>query len=310
MLPYIVPVLPKEISPMLKERSRSILCLSLGLILVPGLRSLPGDSGLFAQSSKGGSSMWSFLSEGDFEPILEVSYGFGIFDHKLFSADLPTAGAIGLKLGFREVKKYKSWGRKLDERFLIGTYASSTVPPGKTGTGELYGEWWRAGVGQRSGYGWEIGRQSVIPYHQYSFNMTNMKFRNTAGLSTADTALVNRVAGKGRLSMSTEGGAAVELFSTLSASAGYEATVVYTRLVFPEWICSYLLLGSAVVVMSSYAEEIVASSPVLGPILYFVLRNAVAYGFFYAFRTQMNWPFPSETPFMLHTFKIDVSLRF
>jgi hypothetical protein len=295
---------------MLPKRIRMMLVLALVLMLLPGLPLAPHENGLFAQSSTGGSSMWSFLSEGDFEPILEGSYGYGIIDHKLFGADLPTAGAMGLKIGFREVKKFKSWGRKLDERFLIGTYASSTVPPGKTGTGELYGEWWRVGVGQRSGYGWEIGRQSVIPYHQYSFNMTNMKFRNTAGLSTADTALVNRVAGKGRLSMSTEGGAAVELFSTLSASAGYEATVVYTRLVFPEWIGSYLLLGSAVVVMSSYAEEIVASSPVIGPILYFVLRNAVAYGFFYAFRTQMNWPFPSETPFMLHTFKIDVSLRF
>lgn len=310
MLPYIVQAHPKEITPMLPQRSGTILCLFLGLILLPGLRLFSGDGGLFAQSSTSGSSMWSFLSEGDFEPILEGSYGYGIIDHKLFSADLPTAGAIGLKLGFREVKRFKSWGRKLDERFIIGTYGSSTVPPGKTGTGELYGEWWRAGVGQRSGYGWEIGRQYLTPYHQYSFNMTNMKFRSLEGLSTADTALVNRVTGKGRLSMSTEGGATVELFSTLSASAGYEATVVYTRMVFPEWIGSYLLLGSAVVVMSSYAEEIVASSPVLGPILYFVLRNAVAYGFFYAFRTQMNWPFPSETPFMLHTFKIDVSLRF
>jgi hypothetical protein len=174
----------------------------------------------------------------------------------------------------------------------------------------LYGEWWRVGVGQRSGYGWEIGRQALIPYHQYAFNYMNVKFDNTASLTPEDTALVNRVMGKGRLGMSTEGGVTVELFSSLSASAGYEATVVYTRLVFPEWICSYLLLGSAVVVMSEYAEEIVGSSPVLGPILYFVLRNAVAYGFFYAFRSQMNWPFPSETPFMTQTFKIDVSLRF
>jgi hypothetical protein len=271
----------------------------------------PTVSSIFAQSSsKGGSSMWSFLAEGNFDPIIEGSYGYGVFDHKDFSADLPVAGVVGLKFGFREVKNFKSWGKKLDERFILGGYASSTVPPGKKGSGELDGEWWRVGVGQRVGYGWEIGKQSVIPYHQYSFNYTDMKFKNTASLTPADTALISRVMGEGRLSMSTEGGATVELFSSLSASAGYEASVIYTRLVFPEWIGSYLLLGSSVVIMSTFAEEIVSSSPVLGPILYFVLRNAVAYGFFYAFRGEMNWPFPSETPFMTHTFKIDVSLRF
>jgi hypothetical protein len=254
--------------------------------------------------------MFGFLTEGNFDPIIEGSYGYGIFDHKLFFADLPTAGVVELKLGFREVKRFKSWGKKLDERFLLGGYASSNVPPGKTGTGDLYGEWWRAGVGQRSGYGWDIGKQALIPFHQYSFNYTEMKFKNTASLTPADTSLVNRVMGKGRLAMSTEGGLTAELFSTLSASAGYEASVVYTRLVFPQWICTYLLLASSVVIISDFSEEIVSTSPFLGPIIYWVLRNAVAYGFFYAYRTQMNWPFPSETPFMTHNFKIDISLRF
>jgi hypothetical protein len=282
----------------------TLILVTAGVLLVPA-------GTLFAQSTSGGtSSMWSFLTEGNFDPILEGSYGYGLFDHKDFTGDLPTAGVFGFKLGFREVKQFKSWGKKLDERFLLGYYASSTVPPGKSGTGELYGEWWRVGTGQRSGYGWEIGKQALIPYHQYSFNYTEMQFKNMASLTPADTALMSRVMGKGRLSMSTEGGVTMELFSSLSASAGYEATVVYTRLVFPEWVCSYLLLGSSVVIISSFAEEIVSSSPFLGPILYFVFRNAVAYGFFYAFRNQMNWPFPSETPFMTHTFKIDLSLRF
>jgi hypothetical protein len=295
---------------MLLNRPRSTLMFVLSLI---GASALVITSGrlVYAQpSSKGSSSMWSFLTEGNFDPIIEGSYGYGVFDHKLFTGELPKAGVAGLKLGFREVRSFKSWGKKLDERFVLGQYASSTLPPGKKGTGDLDGEWWRVGVGQRSGYGWEIGNQSVTPYHQYSFNYVNVKFKNTGSLAPADTALVNRVMGEGRLSMSTEGGAAVELFSTLNVSAGYEASVIYTRLVFPEWITSYLLLGSSVVIMSNFAEEIVSSSPVLGPILYFVLRNAVAYGFFYAFRSEMNWPFPSETPFMTHNFKIDVSLRF
>jgi hypothetical protein len=299
---------------MYKIRPRLLFPLALSMVLMPAITTLLSleTSLIFAQplAEGGASSMWSFLTEGDFDPIIEGSYGYSLFDHKLFSADLPVAGAVGLKLGFREIKHFKTWGKKLDERFMFGSYANSTVPPGKQGSGNLDGEWWRVGVGQRSGYGWEIGKQSVIPYHQYSFNYIDTKFKNTDSLALEDSTLVSRVMGKGRLSMSTEGGLAVELFSSLSASAGYEASIIYTRLVFPQWICSYLLLGSSVAIMSNFAEEIVSTSPVLGPILYFVLRNAVADGFFYMARGDMNWPFPSETPFMTHTFKIDLSLRF
>ncbi len=290
-----------------------VAALILLTVLTPGISSLLPlqESLIFAQSSSSGaSSLWDFLAEGNFDPIIEGSYGYGLFDHKQFSADLPTTGVVGLKFGFREVEPFKRWGKKLDERFLIGSYAKTTVPPGTTGTGGMDGEWWRVGSGQRSGYGWAIGDQSIIPYHQYAFNLVEAKFSNMGSLSAGDSALVARVIGSPRLGMSTEAGATVELFSSLSASAGYEAAVIYSRVVFPEWFGSYLLAASSVIVISTFAEEIVSSSPFLGPILYFVLRNGVAYGFFYAFRGQMNWPFPSETPFMTHTFKLDVSLRF
>jgi len=290
-----------------------ILLLVLSLTLAPGLTMLLAGAGgsIFAQGSQGGSkSMWSFLTEGNFEPIIEGSYGYGLFDQKLFVADLPKAGVLGLKLGYREVRPFKTWGMKLDERFLAGDYAKSTVPPGKANSGGMDGEWWRVSTGQRSGYGWALGNQSLIPFHQYAFGYTEATFTNTASLGPDDSARVARVMGAGRLSMSTEAGLTAELFSSLSASAGYEASIIYTRLVFPQWICSYLLLGSSVVIISDFAQDIVSSHPVLGPLLYFVLRNAVAYSFFYAFRGEMNWPFHSETPFMTHTFKIDVSLRF
>jgi hypothetical protein len=290
--------------------SRPSLVCALTLICVGGLLIPMGGPASAQSSSKGATSMWSFLAEGNFQPIIEGTYGYGIIDHKSFSADLPVAGVAGIKFGFREVKLFKDWGKKLDERFFLGGYATSTAPIGKPGTGDLEGEWWRVGLGQRAGYGWQLGRQALIPYHQYSFNYGEMTFKNMASLSPADTALLSRVMGEGRLSMSTEAGLTLNLFSSLSASAGYEASVVYSRLIFPQWITSYLLLGSSVAVMSTFAEEIVSSSPFLGPILYFVLRNGVAYAFFYAFRSQMNWPFASEAPFMTHTFKIDLSLEF
>ena len=74
----------------------------LVVILASVLSVLPGNT-TFAQSSSGeGSSIFDFLTEGDFDPIIEGSYGYGVFDHKQFSSDLPSTGVVGLKLGFRE----------------------------------------------------------------------------------------------------------------------------------------------------------------------------------------------------------------
>ena len=286
-----------------------ILC-SLLLPALSSMLSLPGGSAC-AQAPAGASkSMWSFLTEGDFDPILEGSYGYGMFGHKLYTGDLPATATIGLKLGFREVKNYKSWGKKLDERFLIGTYGKSSIPPGKEGSGGTTGEWWRVGTGQRSGYGWELGNQALIPYHQYSFEITEPTFTPGAGLTPGDSAILLRTAGDWRLGMSTEGGVDVELFSTVAASAGYEMSVIYPRVVFPKWIGSYLIASSSIILISNFAEEIVKTSPFFGPILYFILKNGVAYAFFYAFRGDMNWPFPSETPMMVQTLKLNVSVRF
>jgi hypothetical protein len=254
--------------------------------------------------------MWSFLTEGNFDPTIEASYGYGLFDQKLFTADLPTAAAMSVKLGFREVKTFKSWGKKLDERFLIGTFGKSTISPGREGTGGTTGEWWRVGSGQRSGYGWELGNQALIPYHQFSFDLAGPTFTPGAGLTPGDSAILLRTAGDWRFGMSTEGGFDLELFSSIAASAGYEASLIYPRVVFPKWIGSYLIASSSVILISNFAEEIVKTSPFFGPILYFVLKNGVAYAFFYAFRGDMNWPFPSETPMMVHTLKLNVSIRF
>jgi hypothetical protein len=294
-------------------RPSPALTLILCVLFLPALSSLLSLTGssAFAQAPAGGSkSMWSFLTEGNFDPVVEGSYGYGMFGHKLFTADLPATATMSLKLGFREVKTYKSWGKKLDERFLIGTYGKSTIPPGKEGSGGTTGEWWRVGTGQRSGYGWELGKQALIPYHQYSFDIAEPTFTPGAGLTPGDSAILLRTAGDWRFGMSTEGGFDVELFSSIAASAGYEMSVIYPRVVFPKWFGSYLLLGSSIVVITNFAEEILKTSPFFGPILYFVLRNGVAYAFFYAFRGDMNWPFPSETPMMVQTLKLNVSIRF
>jgi hypothetical protein len=49
---------------------------------------------------------------------------------------------------------------------------------------------------------------------------------------------------------------------------------------------------------------------VLGPIMYFVLKNGISYVFYTQLQEKMNWPFNSETPLTIETIKIGASISF
>lgn len=252
---------------------------------------------------------FDWLTMGNFRPYIEAGYGAAILDQKLFAAELPTLGVAELRFGYREMKPYKSWGYKLDDRSLSGSYGTTQMPFGKSGSGE--GEkYWRVAAARKDGYGYDIAIAKFILHHGYSFSLTGLSAGSYGTISTADSAIMQRYDGRTNFSLSTEPGITAEVLGFLSVSAGYEATVVYPRVVFPQWFVSYLLASSSIVLVSGFADDIVNLSPVLGPALYFVLRNAVALAFAYAWRSDMNWPFPSETPFMTHLVKLNVGIQF
>jgi hypothetical protein len=256
-----------------------------------------------------GDKPFDWLKMGNFRPYIEAGYGGAILDQKLFTAGLPTLGVAELRFGYREMKPYKSWGYKLDDRSLSGSYGSTQMMFGKAGSGE--GEqYWRVAAGRKDGYGYDIAFAKFILHHGYSFSLTGLTMDSYGAISSADSAILQRYNGQTNFSLSTEPGITAEMFGFLSVSAGYEATVVYPRVVFPQWFVSYLLASSSIVLVSGFAEDIVNLSPVLGPALYFVLRNAVALAFAYAWRSDMNWPFPSETPLMTHLVKVNVGIQF
>ena len=284
---------------------RSLL-LSLVLIIVPVFSNAQEEE----RYEGGGKKFWSFLLEGDFRPFIEAYPGYGLMNHQGVSVDLPSMGVVGGKLGFREMRPIKRWGTRVKEHFVIGAYGSSSAPGGTEGAAGMTGSYWRIGTGERIGYGWTFGRQPLVPYHQFTFNYMEPSLAVPAAITGKDSMTLARAVDGGRFAMTTEGGVTAELFETIGVSAGYEMSVLYTRVVFPQWFASYLIGASAVGIISAFGEEIIEVSPVFGPILYFVLRNGVAYGLFYAWRDQMHWPFNSETPLVLDTFKLDVSIRF
>ena len=57
-------------------------------------------------------------------------------------------------------------------------------------------------------------------------------------------------------------------------------------------------------------KEIFESSPQAGPIVNFLLKNALAYGIYELRQSDMNWPFTTTPPLSFDTFRLGATFTF
>jgi len=133
---------------------------------------------------------------------------------------------------------------------------------------------------------------------------------DSTGISEEDRKILDRYAGAFRFGHSGEAGVKLQIAKTFGIVVGYEFAVVYPRHIFWPWLGSHIIQSTALGMISTFSEDIVNSSPIFGPVMYFLLKNGVMYAFYQGYKEKMNWPFDSETPLTIETFKIGASLTF
>lgn len=249
------------------------------------------------------------LNRGFEEPFLEGAFGFGIDSRKDFGGSFAPTGILEGRLGFTELLK-KRGVLDLEERFVYGGYSSSSYALAGADEGDVTNDMIRAGVGARGGFGWNIGPIDLIPISGYSFDVSKSTFTPTGTLTPADSAFVQRIAGAYRFGESFEAGVQVRVFKSLAVNATAHGQIVFPRIVFPEWIGSYAIMAGSLIALSTFSEEIVNSSEVLGPIVYFALRTGLSYAFFAAMKDKGNWPFSSERPLAVESFRLSAMIAF
>jgi hypothetical protein len=92
--------------------------------------------------------------------------------------------------------------------------------------------------------------------------------------------------------------------------AGYERSIVFQRHLFWKWAGSAVMETAAQGLLDGFINKIFCSSPAAGPIVNFVLKNALAYGIYELRKDKMNWPFNSEAPFTYDQFKFGMTFVF
>lgn len=282
---------------------------------------LVAGSGLFAQNtsndrSKAGDDTqfeevieWAW--KGKFRPMVEVTGGKAMLKHVNFQGKLPENGLFEIKLGYSQIQEYEKILWELDERFFLGTYASEKQDNVfSLESGDFSAETRRFGFGNRLGYGYKLGPLALLLYNQNGLVWTKLKTNRSEDLSEEDVNILDRYEGVYRFGMATEGGIKLQVWKTLALTGSYELAVIYPRHIFWPWLGSYIILNIGMGAISAFADDIMNSSPELGPIFYFLLKNGLAYGFYQGIKEKMNWPFNSETPMTMESFRVGVSFAF
>jgi hypothetical protein len=249
---------------------------------------------------------------GKFYPYIEVSSGLTKFQHEKFEGQLPQEGLAEIKLGYTQIQEYEEFVWELDERFVFGTYMDEDVSTFTSPeVGDFKASASRFGFGNRLGYGYQLGPIEILPFFQSGLVWTKIKSdTSNSNLSKNDIDILNRYQGVFRFGMHTEGGVKVQLMKSIGIIGSYELAVVYPRHIFWPWLGSYIIIQSGMGMISAFADDIIRSSPVFGPIFYFVLKNGLAYAFYQGVKEKMNWPFTSETPMTMENIKVGISFTF
>lgn len=249
------------------------------------------------------------------KPAISLQYGLANMNRTDIQSQFVDPALFELKLGY--VKERDAWDTdyilKQSYRYLYLSNESNKLAGKEAAGTEIESDMWRFGFGWSSGFGYKIGESSaIIPYYSYTLNWSNIDFKNTNVLAdtSKDVQILNLYDESFRFGTSSEGGVRVKLINNLMLDAGYERSIVFQRHLFWKWAGSALIEVAAQGLLDSFINEVFKSSPAAGPIVNFLLKNALAYGLYELRQDKMNWPFPSEPPIAYDQFKFGMTFVF
>lgn len=257
---------------------------------------------------------WSYVFTKS-RPAISLQYGIAQMNRTDMESEFVNPNLMELKLGY--IKERPAWNT---ENIIVHSYKylylsnESNKLAGKEPVGmEIASNMWRFGFGSSSGYGYKLGEHSaIIPYYTFTINWSDIDFEydSSANIPPSDINILNYYDDSFRFGTSSEGGVRVQVLNNLMLEGGYERSIVFQRLLFWKWAGSALIEVASQGILDGFIKNIFKSSPQAGPIVNFVLKNALAYGLYELRQDEMNWPFPSEPPIAYDQFKFGMTFVF
>lgn len=278
---------------------------------------------LLAQENKNSDS--EYLDENVFDfiykfhSIVEINYGFGKTQNENIYLTFENIKNWDIKLGRSEQKNYISSLIELNEKYIFGSYLSSSNKKFSENNSKINTKTYHFGFGSRNGIGFGGLILSVIPYISQDFAWTNLSdysdniHSEPLDLSKNNLSILNDYLNSIRFGDKSSYGVKINLTSTFQLNVNYETSVVYRRYLFWYWSGSILLSQTGYQLLSNFTDEMINKSPIVGTIFNFALKVGYQYEYYLLRKRNMNWPFNSKgnkTPLTYETFNFGLSFVF
>ena len=244
-------------------------------------------------------------------PTVVLRYGMSGINLQNLNGKFADPGLLELKLGYTDEKEYK-WEENIidyDFKYLYLSNVSTDINNATVTASELKNNMWRFGFGKATGYGYRIGEGGVIPYYSYDLAWSRLDLKDQT-VPAADKALLDNFDGTFRFGTSAEGGVKIKIIPMLTLDASYERSIIFPRHLFWKWAGSVAIESIGQFLVDGFVKEIMHSSPYAGPVMSFILKNALAYGMYELRQDKMNWPFSSAAPLAYDQFKFGFTVNF
>ncbi len=259
---------------------------------------------------------WSMDSYSDLKrPTIELEYGMNeaFYNEDAFSTEFNPNNRFMGKIGFANYGETVAGTGLLKYSFSSLFFGQSLGDIDEIIEDQtLNSKVLSFGMLSSSGYGYTIsGNFQILLTHGTGLSWNSLDFTNPNGIVDANQIDRIKVMDDGiRFGETFESGIKVRLIENIGITATYSENLIMPRFLFWHWSLGKLIEGTTQGIASYFVNRVKKTSPTLVPILYFVVKNGISYGFHRIRENNMNWPSNTAPPLFQRNFNIGVSFIF
>ncbi len=241
-------------------------------------------------------------------PTISLSYGLTKSTYKGLGRSIQDLGNVELKLG-------TAYPGDKDELVSINRWSGVFISRAseefhkKAEAGVIAFDMWRFGFYRESGYGYNLGQVSIIPYKGSSLTWTRGN-ADTLTTPASDRQITDLFYDSFRFGQNTEAGVSIRVNDLVEVRASYDRGMIFPRHMFWYWAGSAIIEEAALGLADSFIKRIYRSSPAAAPIVDFLLKNAISIAAYELRKDKMNYPFDTAAPLMTEQYKLTLQFVF
>lgn len=245
--------------------------------------------------------------------FIEIYYGLNSLKYKPYLANENAAQGSLTEIAYGRRTKNPAGNYRIaefEDEYFFSSYFSTPAPKNNT---EINFTLWRFGLGLRKGYGYYTGSEiSIFPFYQMGLTWNRGDFSEpNIKTFTGQISFFKRFNGNLRFGTINNAGLNIGITNSLTIGGSYETAVIFPRYLVLKQLGSFLIeLLSQTGIDYLTKGVIIKASPSITPVAYFLLKNSLSYLFFSLKKEKMNWPFNTEAPLTLETYKFSISIAF